>query len=90
MEEYYEDEKLKFKGEYLNGKRWNGVVYDPYGYEGFIIKYGKGKGKDYNNYGRLTFEGEYLNGLKNGKGKEYYNYGILIFEGVYLLKRKRI
>ena len=36
----------------------------------------------YNFY--LTFEGEYLNGLKNGKGKEFNYEGKLIFEGEYL------
>ena len=46
-----------------------------------------GKGKEYM-YGKLIFEGEYLNGKKwNGKGKEYKN-DKLIFEGEYL-KRKR-
>ncbi len=39
-----------------------------------------GKGIEYNNYGKLIFEGEYLNGRRNGKGKEYNNYGKLIFE----------
>ena len=41
------------------------------------------KGKEYF-FGRLKFEGEYLNGKKNGKGKEYDEDGILIFEGEYL------
>ena len=36
------------------------------------------------NNGKLIFEGEYLNGLRNGKGKEYGYYGELIFEGEYL------
>ena len=36
-------------------------------------------------YGKLIYEGEYLNGKKwNGKGKEYNKYGELIFEGEYL------
>ena len=35
------------------------------------IIYGKnGKGKEYNWYGELIFEGEYLNRKRNGKGKE--------------------
>ena len=42
-----------------------------------------GKGKEYK-YGKLLFEGEYLNGKKwNGKVKEY-EYGKLLFEGEYL------
>ena len=44
-----------------------------------------GKGKKYH-YGKLVFEGEYLNGDK-WKGKEYYK-GELIFEGEYLNGKK--
>ena len=56
--------------------------------------------KEYDDDGKLIFEGEYKNGmilngkqyinnkiifeLKNGKGKEYYKYCNLIFEGEYL------
>ena len=56
--------------------------------------------KEYDNYGKLIFEGEYKNGmilngkqyinnkiifeLKDGKGKEYDYNGKLIFEGEYL------
>ena len=41
--------------------------------------------KEYDSYGKLLFEGEYLNGERNGKGKEYDYYdGELIFEGEYL------
>ena len=47
-----------------------------------------GKGKEYNNYGELIFESEYLNGQKNGKGKEYDVYGKIIFEGEYLNGKK--
>jgi len=46
-----------------------------------IIK--DGKGKEYDIYDKLIFEGEYLNGERNGKGKEYYN-GEIAFEGEYL------
>ena len=47
------------------------------------LKNGTGKIKEYNQGGKLIFEGEYLNGKRNGKGKEYWN-GELIFEGEYL------
>ena len=40
--------------------------------------------KVYDYKGKLIFEGEYLNGLKNGKGKEYDYDGKLKFEGEYL------
>ena len=41
------------------------------------------KGKEFDYYSKLLFEGEYLNGKRNGKGKEYYN-GNLEYEGEYL------
>ena len=40
--------------------------------------------KEFNDYGKLRFEGEYLNGERNGKGKEYNYDGELIFEGEFL------
>ena len=40
--------------------------------------------KEYYEDGKLKYEGEYLNGIKNGKGKEYYSNGKLQFEGEYL------
>ena len=62
--------KLIYKGEYLNGKRnGKGKEYDKDGnliFEGEYLN-GKrnGKGKEYNKYtGKLIFEGEYLNGEK--------------------------
>ena len=43
-----------------------------------------GKGKEYYENGKLSFDGEYLNGKFNkGKGKEYYSNGQLRFEGEY-------
>ena len=35
-------------------------------------------------FGKLEFEGEYLNGKRNGKIKEDYDTGELSFEGEYL------
>ena len=76
---------LKFEGEYLYGKIWNGKGYNINGNYEFEIKNGKGNVKEYYNYnGKLIFEGEYLNGERNGKGKEYYNNGQLIFDREYL------
>ena len=43
---------------------------------------GKGFVREFNNYGRRIFKGDYLNGKRNGKGKEI-KYGKLIFEGEY-------
>ncbi len=62
-------------------------IYDCYNdntllYEG---EYPNGKGKEYNYYGELIFEGEYLNRKKwKGKGKEYHDNNELKFEGEYL------
>ena len=44
--------------------------------------------KEYNDYGILEFEGEYLNGKRHGKGKEYYDNSNLRFEGEYLKGQK--
>ena len=81
--EYYEDGKLKFEGEYLDDKKWNGKGYNINGDMEFEIKEGKGHVKDYFDNGDLEYEGEYSNGLRNGQGKEYF-FGILLFEGEYL------
>ena len=53
-------------------------------YEGEYLNGKKnGKGKEYNQYGKIIFEGEYSN-WKRKKGKEYNQYGKIIFEGEYL------
>jgi hypothetical protein len=58
----YISEKLEFEGEYFDNKRWKGNKYD---YNVNIIEYisklKNGKGKEYNKYGKLIFEGEYIN-----------------------------
>ena len=84
--EEYRDFHFKrpiFKGEYKNGKKWNGKGYDLDNNIVYELKEGKGYVKEYNEYGLLSFEGEYLNGEKNGKAKEYYERGDLAFEGEY-------
>ena len=50
--------------------------------------YYKGIGKEYEDDGKLLYEGEYLNGKRNGKGKVYDDNGKLIFEGEYLNSKK--
>ena len=80
--EYYFNSKLKFEGECLNDKKWNGIIFDIDGNISFEIKNGNGKGKEYDFNGNLFFEGEYENGeIKNGN--LYYN-NQLIFSGEYL------
>ena len=44
----YNDVKLQFKGECLNGKRWNGKGHNKEAKNDLEIKEGKGKGKEYN------------------------------------------
>ena len=68
----------------MNGKKWNGKGYNTINEIIYELKNGKGYIKEYDYWGKLKFEGEYLNGLKNGKGNEYDYWGKLIFEGEYL------
>ena len=78
-----------FKGEYLNGKRWNGRIKEDIIngiFEGEYLN-GKrnGEGKEYDDCNRLIFEGQYKNGKRlTGKIKEYDDNGRLIFDGEYL------
>ena len=83
------NKKIKYEGNFLNGK-WNGLgTLDETGeaceiYEGeFINGILNGKVNEYY-FDRLQYEGEYLNGKRNGKGKVYNQDGIVIFEGEYL------
>ena len=48
-----------------------------------------GFAKEYS-YGKLTFEGQYLNEKKNGYGKEYDYDGKLKYEGEYLNDKKMV
>ena len=82
--EYYINGKLRFIGEYLNGKIWNGKGFSRQCKIEFEINKENGKGKEYYFIDELRFEGEYLNGERNGKGKEYDSDGKLEFEGEYL------
>ena len=53
----------------------------------YIIYESKTRGKEYNKFGILIFEGDYINGEKNGYGAEYYE-NELIFQGEYLRGHK--
>ena len=65
-----------FKGEYLNGKKWNGKIISSSGVKLCEIKEGNRYKVDSNNIenNHLIFEGEYLEGKKCGYGKEYRYY----------------
>ena len=54
------------------------IIYDGEYYKG--IRYGKGK--EYNKYGELEYEGDFYI-ERHGKGKEYNRDGDLRFEGEY-------
>ena len=86
--EYYDNNNLKYQGEYKEGKIWNGKGYDIKGKLEFEVKNGNGKGKEYKSDEKLLFEGEYWKGERNGNGKEYNNNGELLFEGEYLNDKK--
>ena len=85
--EYDELGRLIFKGEFKEGRKWNGI-YKIYKDNGklkikLIIENGeKKKWKEYNNNGDIISIREYLNEKNHEYGKDYYN-GILIFEGEY-------
>ena len=86
--EYFDDGKLKFEGEYLNGKRnGKGKEYYKNGlleFEGEYLNDRKWEGKGYDKYNKITYN------LKDGNGiiKEYYDNGTLKFEGEYLNGKK--
>ena len=83
---YYDDEHLKFEGEYIKGKKWNGKGYDINKNVTYELINGKGYVKEYdgnNTSTSILSENEYIYGDKNGNGKEYYDNHI-IFEGNYL------
>mgnify|MGYP002626993872 CR=1 FL=1 len=89
--EYSSEHGIKFEGEYLYNKRWNGKGYDKKGNVIYELKNGKGLIKEYDNYrDTLLFEGEYINGERNGKGKDYDIYNAkLKFEGEYLMGKRK-
>ena len=83
--EYFLSGKIQFKWKYINGKKWNRKGYNKEGNEEYEIKDGKGIIKEYDYWGNLIFEGEYLNGERSGKGKEFIQFkNTLVYEGEYL------
>ena len=87
------EDKLQFKGEFRNGKKWDGKIYDFCGKVEYEIKNGNGVGEimlvNYSdNVGNCHYIGEYKNGERNGKGKEYDESNYLLYEGEYLNGKK--
>ena len=68
----------------MNGRRWNGKMYNNKSEEVSEINDGNGHIKEYYDNGILKFEGTYLNGERHGEIKSYHDNGILKFEGKYL------
>ena len=80
---------MKFEGEYINGKMYEGKIYDNKLKKIMELKHGKGVIKEYNDYcSFIIFEGENLNGKRNGKGKEYYYNNKIKFDGEYSYGRR--
>ena len=71
--EYNKFGETIFKGEYLNGKKWNCKMFDDNNKLIFELKNGKGFGQEYSFDCRDNYIGEFLNGERSGKGKEYRN-----------------
>ena len=55
--------RVEFQGEYLNGRKLKGKVYDREGNIAWELEK-SGKGKEYFYNGKIRFEGEYLNGIR--------------------------
>ena len=76
---------LEFEGEYMFKAKWSGKGYDKEGKVIYELNNGNGTIIEYNEEGKISFEGEYMNEERNGKGKEYDDWdGDLIFEDEYL------
>ena len=80
----YYSGKLIFEGNFLNKNKFDGIGYDLNQNKLYELKDGKGYIKEYDCFGILEYEGEYLNGMRNGKGKIYNQYKEVIFEGEFL------
>ena len=66
LKEYYFDNKVSFEGELFKSKKWNGKIFDPYNNNIYELKNGNGFVKEYDKFGILIFEGEYINGERCG------------------------
>ena len=54
--EYFYNNQVKFEGEYLKGKIWNGICYNYYENKKYKIENGSGYIKEYDSEGVLKFE----------------------------------
>ena len=81
--EYYDDGKLHYECEYLNGKALYFIEYNKN--KEIINEFRKWNGylKTYYENGKLKLEGEYLEGERNGIFKQYDENGKLLYEKEY-------
>ena len=86
--EYFVGAGVLCEGDFVKGLQWDGKGYSYIGKLVFKVVKGKGHVKKLSVYGKVYFEGEYVNGKKHGKGKEYNYQGKLIFEGEFLNGKK--
>ena len=59
---FYRNDKLRFEGKYLNGRKWNGKGYNINSNMEYEIKGGNGYIKEYYDNGNLKYEGVYFSG----------------------------
>ena len=78
--EYNNDGIVIFEGNYFNGKKWNGKGYDKKKNIIYEVNNGKGYIKEFDNYDKLLFEGEFY------KEKEMEKEKKIILMVIYYLK----
>ena len=86
--EFYINGKIRFEGEYNEGKIWNGKGYNNNGDFIFEIKNGFGKINEYSDFGNLIYTGYYKDGQRDGTGSENYFNQKLKFAGEYYKGQK--
>ena len=81
--EYYTmNKKLKYEGNYRNGKWYNGKLFNLVNNYIYGIKSGNGIIKEFHENGCLAYDGEIKDGKKEGNGKIYDDTGSLIYDGI--------
>ena len=87
--EFYKNGKVQFEGEYLNGKRWKGTIYNYAGVKEFEIENGTGRIREYTINGVVIYEGDIINGNREGYGEEYYH-GKLEYQGIFMKGKREV